>query len=177
MKRTDFVVLLDEIPPQGLKRHLEICDVEAAEFEFAVSLDAPLQADFSLARHKDKILVNGSIEGTLDLECSRCLGRFSSPVRSELETHLQLEEEPLDETEQELSPEDLETQTLKNGVIDLRVLIAEQVHLAAPVKPLCSEGCKGLCPRCGTDLNRRACSCSREDGSLHWDALKRLKVK
>jgi uncharacterized protein len=56
-------------------------------------------------------------------------------------------------------------------------LVREAVILSVPAKPLCSENCKGLCPVCGTDLNRSTCSCAKKDIDPRWDQLKGLLKK
>jgi uncharacterized protein len=53
-------------------------------------------------------------------------------------------------------------------------LVREVIILAVPLKPLCSEDCKGLCPICGTDLNRSQCSCVKKETDPRWDKLKGL---
>jgi len=53
----------------------------------------------------------------------------------------------------------------------------EQFYLALPMKPLCREDCKGLCPRCGEDLNVKGCGCVIETADPRWEALKTLKQK
>ncbi|MBI5187527.1 MAG: DUF177 domain-containing protein, partial [Nitrospirae bacterium] len=58
--------------------------------------------------------------------------------------------------------------------LELLDLIKEQVMLNLPMKPLCSDSCKGICPQCGTDLNEGNCGCSREDIDPRLEVLKRL---
>jgi uncharacterized protein len=60
--------------------------------------------------------------------------------------------------------------------IDLSHEIEEQVAMEIPMKPLCSEGCKGLCPACGADLNKETCGCPDDHGNLAFSALKNFKV-
>ena len=44
----------------------------------------------------------------------------------------------------------------------------EQFVLTLPMKPLCSDDCKGLCPVCGTNLNRGTCDCKPVGRSHSW---------
>jgi uncharacterized protein len=46
-----------------------------------------------------------------------------------------------------------------DNVIDLGQLMQEQCYLAVPMKPLCRETCRGLCPECGINLNTASCDC------------------
>ena len=58
------------------------------------------------------------------------------------------------EGEREIEEDDLTTAFYENDEIDLGQLMHEQFYLALPMKPLCSDDCHGLCPICGTNLNR-----------------------
>ena len=59
--------------------------------------------------------------------------------------------------------------------LDLRPAIREEWLLAAPSFALCREDCKGLCPRCGADLNDGSHDCSQQEADPRWDALRKLK--
>ena len=61
-----------------------------------------------------------------------------------------------------IEEEDLETSYYRDDQIDLNELLREQFYLALPMKPLCQDGCRGLCPQCGTNLNQGACDCAPE---------------
>ena len=58
--------------------------------------------------------------------------------------------------------------------IDLNELLREQFYLALPMKPLCSEGCKGICPQCGTNRNAANCDCSPQWEDPRMAGLKTL---
>jgi uncharacterized protein len=55
--------------------------------------------------------------------------------------------------------------------------IREQALLALPVKVVCREDCKGLCPRCGKNLNQESCNCSSQSEDPRWNALRDLRDK
>jgi len=175
MEHDDFIVLLEDILTEGLEKRLKVREAEAGDLGLAMPLSTPLGVELTLTRHGGRVLVRGAVRGAATLECSRCLAGFSHPVETELETHLEIGEKKTADADGELAPEELDVQQIKNGRIDLRELIAEQVHLAVPLKPLCSEGCRGLCPHCGADLNTESCSCEGGQTDPRWDALKHLK--
>jgi uncharacterized protein len=176
MEDSNFIVLLDQIPTEGLERVMDIEDAHVAGFELAVAQGGPMRVKARFTRHGDKILVRGTVEVTVGLNCSRCLEEFSLDLKSDLETYLESGGDSRPEADEELSPEDLEFRPLHDGAVDLRELIAEQVHLALPVRALCSEGCRGLCPKCGRNLNQGGCSCDGEAGDPRWEALKKLEI-
>jgi uncharacterized protein len=62
----------------------------------------------------------------------------------------------------ELHGEELDVCFYEGGELDLSGLLKEQVLLGLPMKTVCSEDCKGLCPKCGMDLNEGRCNCPGE---------------
>ena len=69
-----------------------------------------------------------------------------------------------------------EEDTYTGKVIDLDPIVREQVLLALPAYPVCNEGCKGLCPVCGANLNERECGCDRHVPDPRWAGLKNVKL-
>lgn len=63
---------------------------------------------------------------------------------------------------------------VEDGNLDLDELVFADVLLSMPSKILCSEDCKGLCPRCGKNLNDGDCGCSDPEGDPRFDVLKQL---
>jgi uncharacterized protein len=74
------------------------------------------------------------------------------------------------------APEQAEEETYTGKVIDLDPIVREQLLLALPSYPVCSEGCKGLCPVCGGNLNERECGCDRHVPDPRWAGLKNVKL-
>jgi uncharacterized protein len=67
--------------------------------------------------------------------------------------------ENIGEGEREIEEDDLTTAYYREGLVDVVDLLREQFQLSLPMKPLCADGCRGLCPQCGINLNRGTCSC------------------
>jgi uncharacterized protein len=145
---------------------------EDPELEFAGPGD--LAAHLHLERHGHDILVRGHLAGTLKLSCSRCLTPFSHPVDAHFDLLLTPSPEYLEE-EEELSRADLDRDFYTGEVVDLESILREQVLLTLPLKPLCSETCRGICPRCGADLNREPCQCPAEESPSPFTILKNIK--
>ena len=107
-------------------------------------------------------LLEGEVEGAAKLKCGRCLAEFDFSFSDRLELHLlPLAAAPQDD-ETRLGRGDLEVRFYEEPHVDLAELAAEQFALAVPMKPLCAETCRGICPRCGANLNLGACSCPPE---------------
>jgi uncharacterized protein len=131
-----------------------------------------VRAELAIQKAATEYFCQGRVQAGLVLECSRCLKPF----------HVELSE-PTDfivcSEEQAAGREafDDEDYVYFQGN-DLKVDIVEPVRqalvLALPLKPLCVETCKGLCPRCGTDLNEKSCNCRMEVPDTRWDGLRNL---
>jgi uncharacterized protein len=76
----------------------------------------------------------------------------------------------------ELSREDLETDFYDGEEVDLSPLIQDQVLLTLPPKVICREDCRGLCQRCGRNLNREACQCVGAEVDPQLAPLKHFRV-
>jgi len=103
--------------------------------------------------------VTGRAKTTLELTCSRCVEPFAVPVEAAFELRYIPHTENTGEGEREIEEDDLTTAYYREGLVDVVDLLREQFQLALPMKPLCTEGCRGLCPQCGINLNRGTCSC------------------
>jgi uncharacterized protein len=138
-------------------------------------ITAPVSLAFDVFKDKDQFRLAGRVRTTLELECGRCVEPFSLPVDASFDLRYQPHTENAGEGEREVEEDDLTTAFYENDTIDLGLLMREQFYLALPMKPLCSETCKGLCPDCGTNLNRETCSCTHEWEDPRLAALKALK--
>ena len=140
---------------------------QPAEFQSGAAADeaytvvAPVQLVMDVHKDGEAYRVSGRVTTRLQLECGRCLDAFEIPVDSPFE----LRYVPAPSTagaegeEREMNEEDLTTAYYREESIDLGELMHEQFVLALPMKPLCSDACRGLCPHCGTNLNKGTCDC------------------
>jgi len=120
------------------------------------------------------IILNLSMEFQLRLTCSRCLEEFISTFKEKTPYYIRFGREKITR-EKHLSEEEVVTLWTTEEVLDLTPLIRETMVLAIPMKPLCSTSCKGLCPICGVNLNRRSCSHTKEELSFKITKLSKLK--
>src|SRR4051812_22639991 len=149
-------------------------DAIAAETD-AYRIAEPVRLAFDVYKDKDQFRLVGSVRTRLELPCSRCLEPFSWPVDAEFDLRYQPHSQNTGEGEREVEEDDLTTAFYDNDEIDLGQLMQEQLYLSLPMKPLCSDACKGLCPTCGTNLNRGACDCSPQWEDPRFAALKSLR--
>jgi uncharacterized protein len=100
---------------------------------------------------------------------------FGWPVDATFHLRYQPHGQNSGEGEREIEEDDLSTAFYENETIDLGQLMREQLYLSLPMKPLCHEDCRGLCPQCGTNVNRGSCSCQHEWEEPRLAVLKTLK--
>ncbi|OHB33901.1 MAG: hypothetical protein A2X79_03340 [Desulfuromonadaceae bacterium GWB2_53_15] len=138
----------------------------------------PILCDITAAREYDHLRVSGRVDTQVTLACSRCTAIYEAGIGSTFTIIYRKGnfQEVDQEEETELSDQDLISATYIGNEIDLTHEIEEQVAMEIPIKPLCNEACKGLCPVCGIDLNHATCSCSSEQTSFKFSALKDFKV-
>jgi uncharacterized protein len=118
--------------------------------------------------------VSGRAATRLAVECSRCVEPFEVPVDVAFNLRYVPHVENAGEGEREIGEDDLTTAYYREGLLDLVDLLREQFVLALPMKPLCREDCRGLCPQCGTNLNRTQCECAPKWEDPRLAALKSL---
>jgi uncharacterized protein len=127
-------------------------------------------------RIKD-IRVYGELSTTLELPCARCL----EPVIQDVRRKFDLLYRPLgaDAGREELSVTGAEAEIsyYQGEGLLLEDAVREQVLLAVPLKVICREDCRGLCPHCGKNLNSEQCSCAEPMEDPRWMALKDLRGK
>lgn len=126
----------------------------------ATGLDSgPISFGLRLDRAGSAIRVAGWMHAIVACECSRCLEGTRLPVRREMDIEFRPWAQAPEEEETELDAEDLDIDYYPENGLDFRAVLVEQILLGIPMKILCGEDCKGLCPQCGVDRNLEPCDC------------------
>jgi len=139
---------------------------------------SPVAMTFDIDRRESgRYHVAGRLIGDLEVTCSRCLEPFTLPMAADFDLDYVPRSENVGEGEREVEEDDLTTAFYVDDQIDLGELIGEQLQLALPMKPLCSDECRGLCPLCGTNWNTGTCACSQQWSDPRLAVLKTLAQK
>ncbi|MGD2063658.1 MAG: DUF177 domain-containing protein [Nitrospirota bacterium] len=126
-----------------------------------------VEADLVATGDTQRLHLAGQVSATVELICSRCLKEFEQPTRTALDLTYALTRETLEE--------DLDVERLVEGrALDPQPEIIGAILSELPFRTVCSEGCRGLCPQCGADLNLGPCGCTTDSGSP-FAVLKNLK--
>ncbi|HLK10121.1 MAG TPA: DUF177 domain-containing protein [Candidatus Binatia bacterium] len=122
-------------------------------------MPAALGVHVSYYRAGLDLFFEGTARGQVHACCARCAEEYSfsldAPFRFVLTPRA-----AGDPAGTELGAEDLALSFYEGKEVDLTPLVHEQIILALPTRPLCREDCRGLCPRCGTNLNAGPCGCA-----------------
>jgi uncharacterized protein len=146
-----------------------------ASAQEAFEIASPVSLTLDIYKDKDHFRLAGRVQTNLRLTCSRCLESFPWPVDAAFDLRYQPSSHNTGEGEREIEEDDLSTAFYEHDEINLEQLMREQFYLTLPMKPLCREECRGLCPECGTNLNLSTCSCSHEWEDPRLAALRALK--
>jgi uncharacterized protein len=135
-------------------------DLFSADSE--VSLNKPFELEARVTLVGDILHLDGEIEGELLLLCSRCTEEFTYKVNMEIH----------EEFTNNIDNKDDNIIFIESDSIDITEIIENNIFLAMPIKKLCSENCKGLCQKCGANLNINTCNCDNEQIDPRLSALK-----
>ena len=131
---------INKIPLEGLTLEEEVnpsgLDLETD----IVKLLEPIKIRAGVSKITNAVTVNLSLSGSMHLNCSRCLREFNVALKKILRLNYHVDR--------------------TKPIIDLDQDIKEEIILDYPIKPLCNPDCKGLCPKCGKNLNEGGCSCA-----------------
>ncbi len=163
------------IPTDEIHRDWEIAPENFNKEDDSLPVSGPSYVKGRLYRSGTTIYFDGTVSSTLGLECSRCLETFESTMTGNVTSiFMPQADDRKDEPEAKLSPEDLDVQFYGGDEIDLFMPIRDQIALAVPMQPLCSESCQGLCPVCGVNMNEEKCSCDPTPADPRMAALLKL---
>jgi uncharacterized protein len=125
-------------------------------------------------RMKENVFIEGTVTTAVDMPCCRCLEMTRLPLQSSFK-YTFVPPPPSSQDEVELNAADLDFAYYEGDVIDLDTVVLEQIMLQIPIKPLCAESCRGLCPHCGSNLNMTSCNCRGEVLDERLAILKQFK--
>jgi uncharacterized protein len=167
-------IALKDIPAEGREFHFtdqSLWTGPMQEYGLAVKPGQDFEARMFVMPQDEGFLVTGSFAGSVLVPCDRCVEELEVPLAADFESF----EEPLAKDDDSL--DECRIRRAK-GVLDLDVAgyLWEQFMLALPVSPLCTEECKGLCPKCGVNRNQESCACAQDKGDPRLAVLRNLKL-
>ena len=139
---------------------------------------AEAKLDVHLIRTGKNVQLTGGVLIDLKPACGRCLENFDRRLEVPLHINLAPRKDLSfgEDEEKELEPDDVNFSFYNGEEIDLDQIVREMTLLEIPLRYLCSEDCKGLCPQCGKNLNQETCSCKVKPVDSRFAALQKLKL-
>lgn len=169
--------LLDPATQRSYEGVLPGFEFESGADSYSVEDSAQWNAD--ITNTGGALLVSGNVSARVETLCARCLEHAAFDVEGDIEGFFiipgkECEIDDLEEDEFEILPE--------SGKIDISPLIKSAILLDLPLMPLCKPDCKGICPKCGANLNNEgACNCETDDSGAKTNnpfaVLKELHVE
>jgi uncharacterized protein len=169
-----MLIDVSQIPPDGLDVALpeEVLDLGVPADTCAGP--ARIGAELHVGRSGRGLLISGAFHSAVLLICSRCLEPFEFRADDRFHLYCGTAVQGPPEEEHGLADDELDVTYLEQGRINTDHLLRENILLSLPVQPLCREDCRGLCARCGANLNQGACNCEEARVDPRLQALRKL---
>lgn len=139
-------------------------DLKSIEFNGNIyTLDAPLHITGTITNRKEGLFANIIVECRINVKCDRCLDEFKYDISIPIKEYLNNSDHPE-----------------KHDVVsfydnfDLTDIVIDNIILSLPMKFICKEDCKGLCPMCGKNLNYETCNCQQKEIDPRLNILSKL---
>jgi len=123
------------------------------------------------------IRLRGRFEGRFEVPCARCVEPVEIPLQADFDLIFRPAGADQDPPERSITAPETEIGYYQEDSLALEDVLREQVLLSLPVRTLCNEDCKGLCPRCGANRNNQPCKCDEGPSDPRWEALAGLRSR
>lgn len=152
----------------------EALDLQDPEFEFG-----QVRGEITFTQARPRVVTDGELSTVATARCVRCLGDAVINIKAPVHAIYENEKLIRDTRSETVAPEEQVITPYNGDWIQPEPELREAVLLELPSLPTCREDCKGLCPRCGANLNEGTCDCPVEDDEVSsWkSAIKGLKLE
>lgn len=125
-------------------------DLSDEEVYFERPFKSPVRVEGCVTNSAGVLRLSAGIDAVMTFRCARCLALF---VKEKTFTYSTLLARDLQ------SENDISITAIEGDVVELDDILVPEIILGLDMVNLCSEECRGLCPKCGADLNRGPCGC------------------
>ncbi len=146
---------------------------DTASFLYGVSFPSPMKVKGEIVNTAGYMRMTLTASVDYQTACARCLTPLSGCFSFDLEKTVAPRKLLSDLDEYKL----LDYAIIEDGFLDLDEQLIEQLEMEFPVRHLCSEECRGLCQKCGQNLNIGECSCDTHEPDPRLEPLRRLLEK
>ena len=145
-------------------------EVQPSDLDLDEHFGSTVEVDIRIDRTGHRYLLSGTVSTLASFECDRCVVPVTRRVSGSYRmwyVHSAEESAGLDPSEVQVISEGLQA-------IDIEEDVRQTAILTVPLKVLCKDDCRGLCPMCGTNLNEQQCACTDTVADPRWDKLRSL---
>ena len=154
----------------GLSEGAHAYHFVASPSEIGLGQEFPedIEVDASLEKSGNQFFLDATVRGTGSFPCDRCVAQFTVKFAPRLRMYYVWE----GADRAHFDPSEVQILSPGSMVIDITEDVRQTLLLAVPLKLLCRESCKGLCPRCGKNLNEGGCACTDNFVDSRWEQLR-----
>jgi uncharacterized protein len=176
--KTIMKIKIIDIPDEGLEFsrvgvHVNLEPVQVT----SENIQGPVMFSGKIERVQKGFIVKGHFSGAWVMSCARCLETITIPATDTFRIFMSPRFNDAKGKLFNLAMEDLDESELVGDEIDMEAVLREQMILQLPMKPICFPDCRGLCPQCGQNLNKKECNCSTPTTNPGLVKLKQLLEK
>jgi uncharacterized protein len=177
MRENDFTINIKDLETGPVTVQVnaapEKLELDDPEFSFST-----VTGDITFSLVRPRVVARGTLETDAKTHCVRCLSEATIHVKAPVHAIYENEKQIRDTRGEAVGPEEQVITPFNGDWIQPEQELREAIMLELPMLPLCSEDCKGLCVKCGANLNEGPCACDTkaEDVSPWKQALKELKL-
>jgi uncharacterized protein len=145
-------------------------DISDFETDTLVSFPKEANIHLELFNRLKSVFLKLKVNAPYQTVCDRCAKNIQIPIEFEFESEVKVGDEIENQDDDILLID-------SSDYLDLKELVINLLLMNMPMKTLCADGCKGLCPDCGTDLNITQCDCQKNKVDPRLSVLKKLLDK
>ena len=149
---------------------VDIDSEDTASFLYGVSFPSPMKVKGDITNTAGYMRMYLEAELDYEAQCARCLANVDGSFAFDLEKTVAPKEVLADLDEDRLD----DYAIIEDGFLDVDMYVREQLEMEFPLRFLCHDDCKGLCQRCGKNLNEGECDCAKNEIDPRMAPLQKL---
>ena len=159
----------------GLSEGVHPYSFTATPAELGVEADfaEDIAVEATLEKSNGEFLLRATVATNANWQCDRCVAQYRNPIAAGYQMYYIWE----GGDGARFDPAEVQVIPPGSNMIDIGEDVRQTLLLSVPLKRVCREDCKGLCPHCGKNLNEGTCGCTVTLPDGRWDKLKDLQIK
>ena len=144
-----------------------------ADFDGLCSIEK-VTVELGIQQSGDEYFCQAAVAAGVVLECVRCLAHYEAQLQGRVDFIVCSEATHAEQRAEGTDDEDYVFYQGESLEADITDIVRQTIILAVPMKPICSEDCKGLCPYCKVNRNETDCDCRNDEIDERWAGLRDL---